>query len=282
MIAAVTFLGDTDAIAFRPFREPDFEEFDIAADRSEDGVQAKEFVRDTDGAAWLVKSGAHVGKHPTDLSDEEERSRRAAFSVNEALVPLLYGTCGLLINEVRLGFRTMHVREPEEHTTQLVSLHRMQHGVRGDKAEGRGIKRDEGFYESLLTMLCVDVVVGQIDHKLNHNYLLTHDGRLLPNDNGACMRGAWLVEERVVDDFERLKSVELNINWTEQRRAAVKARLQALTARAIDAAFAALPRQAVNWHDERVEHGYYAAGPISEKRSRMKTNLEVLREWAGL
>ena len=96
------------------------------------------------------------------------------------------------------------------------------------------------------------------------------------------MRGAWLVEERVVDDFERLKSVELNINWTEQRRAAVKARLQALTARAIDAAFAALPRQAVNWHDERVEHGYYAAGPISEKRSRMKTNLEVLREWAGL
>jgi hypothetical protein len=63
----------------------------------------------------------------------------------------------------------------------------MQDAARGEIAEAQGIIRDEGFVESLLTMLCIDVVVGQRDHVEKHNYMLTRDGKLVPNDSGACM-----------------------------------------------------------------------------------------------
>jgi hypothetical protein len=105
MIAAVQFMGNTDVIAFRPFTAPDFAEFEVAPDH---GVQAKEFVRDSDGAAWLIKSGALGREHPPNLSDEEERSRRAAFPIHEA----------------RLGFRTMSAWGEKAHNpTRLLPSH---------------------------------------------------------------------------------------------------------------------------------------------------------------
>jgi hypothetical protein len=277
-IAALPFWSETDAIALTPFTDADYGEFNIPTS-AKNGVQAKQFVKDASGDAWLIKSGALGEKHPDNLTREEEKSRRAAFPIHQALASLLLRAVGVLVNEVGLGFRTMNIEEPRETVRLLVSIHRMQRARRRDHVSG--FLPSIEFVDDLFTMLCVNRVIGQGDHQL-HNYMVSETGRLLAVDNGACMKGDWLSRDCTTDDFDRIESLEETARmWTDQARTRIKGRLRPLTGKVVDAAFSALPAAAVAWHDQDVGPEFYAVGTIAEKQARINANVAVLRRWGG-
>jgi hypothetical protein len=243
------------------------------------GVHEKLFVRDETGIAWLIKSGALNEPYKATHTKAEEISRRAAFPVHEVIVPLLLAKCGVLVNEVGLGFRTMDIPVHRERARLLVSIHRMQPARRRDQIVP--FKPTDLFIEDLFAMLCENVVVGQRDHEL-HNYMVTPNDRLLAVDNGDCMKGDWIDKEAQSSDFDAITSKEeARLSWTAELRRAVKCRLEPLTVQIADAAFAALPAEGVAWHDSALGSGYYLTGTVALKQIRVSRNLEAMRRWAG-
>lgn len=63
-------------------------------------------------------------------------------------------------------------------------------------------------------------------------------------------------------------------------RERVQNRLEPLTEAVVGAVFAALPPEAVAWHDEHAGIGYYAPGTLAKKKIRIRKNVEVLQRWA--
>jgi hypothetical protein len=127
----------------------------------------------------------------------------------------------------------------------------------------------------------MNLVVGQRDHE-RHNYLVGDDGRFVPIDNSGCMYGDWLTTELTGQQFDDIRSLEFHApTWTQALRERVQHRLEPLTAAVIEAVFAALPPEAVTWHDEHAGIGYYAPGTLAKKEVRIRKNVEALRRWAG-
>jgi hypothetical protein len=273
------FWNDSERLVLTSFTVSDFVEFNMEPDGL-NGVQAKEFVRDGEGTAWLLKSGALGDSDTARPSPREERSRRAAFPVHEAIVALLLQSVGVCVSDVDLAFRTLQpVGEPEP-LRLLVSVHRLVHGRRRDKAGD--FQPSAAFSEDLFVTLCMNIVVGQRDHQL-HNYLVDSHDRFVVIDNSACMYDDWLTNELTSRHFDDVSSLEpLDRGWPAALMERVQRRFEPLTEAVVNTAFTAVPTEAVAWHDAAAGIGYYAPGTIAQKQARVGKNVKALRRWAGL
>lgn len=270
------FWGESDPLALTPFTARDFIEFNMKLEDL-NGVQAKAWVRDPTGTAWLLKSGALGDPDSKRPSPDEEKTRRAAFPVHEALVAMLLRSVGVYAGDVDLAFRTLRAVDEPKPLRLLVSAHRLLHGRRLDKVDD--FQPSAPFADDLFVALCVNVVIGQRDHE-RHNYLVGDNERFIPIDNSGCMYGDWLTTDLTVQQFDNIRSLELHVpTWTDARRERVQRRLEPLTAEVVESAFAALPLEAVAWHDAAAGIGYYAPGSLVKKEARAKSNIEELRRW---
>lgn len=269
MTDASRFWGNADQLPLTPFVDADFVEFDMDA-AGVNGVQAKAFVRDAAGDAWLLKSGAYGDERSLRArpSAGEERTRRAALPVHEAIAARLLRTAGICTSDVDFAFHRLLPLDEPERLQLLVSAHRLLHGRRQDKIAA--FAPSPAFVEDQAVAMCVNRVIGQRDHRLQ-NHLVGTNGRFIPLDNGDCMDARWLSTEMLPQAFADLTLSD-----------ALRQRLEPLTAAAVDSIFAALPAQAVAWHDDAVGLGYYAAGTLAAKRERVTTNVSALRRWAAL
>lgn len=263
------FWGDSDRLPLTPFVAADFVEFDMDP-TGLNGVHAKVFVRDRAGTAWLLKSGALGDERSTRSrpTPAEERTRRAAFPVHEAIMARLLGTVGIRTADVDVAFRRLLPVDEPMRLRLLVSAHRLIHGRRRDKIVD--FQPSAAFLEDLAVAECVNRVVGQRDHR-RQNHLVGEDGRFIPVDNGDCMDADWFAAELQPRDFA-----------AGQRCEGAARRLGALTTAAVDAIVAGLPAEAVDWHDAAVGLGHYVPGTLAEKRARLIANVGALRRWAGL
>ena len=272
------FWGESEDLALTLFTASDFIEFNMEPDGL-NGVQAKAFVRDQDDIAWLLKSGALGDTGSTRPSPDEERTRRAAFPVHEAIVAMLMKGVGVSAGDVDFAFRTLLPVDEPGPLRLLVSAHRLVHGRRCDKAGD--FQPSATFTDDLFVALCVNLVIGQRDLE-RHNYLVGDDGRFVPIDNSGCMYGDWLSTDLVLRQFDDIESLEpLARTWTDELRERVQRRLEPLTPGVVGTVFAALPPDAVAWHDTAAGIGYYAPGTLAQKEVRIWKNVEVLRRWAG-
>lgn len=272
------FWGNSDDLPLTSFTVADFLEFNM--ERNDlNGVQKKEFLRDRDGTAWLLKSGALGDAGSTRPSPDEEMSRRAAFPVHEAIVTMLLTSVGIRAGDVDLAFRTLLPVDEPRPLRLLVSAHRLVHAQRADKAGD--FQPSVAFTDDLFIALCLNLVVGQRDHE-RHNYLVGNDGRFVPIDHSGCMHGDWLTTDLRAQQFDDIRSLESHApTWAPALRERLQHRLEPLTAVVIEAVFAALPPEAVKWHDDAAGVGYYAPGTLAQKEVRIRKNVEALRRWAG-
>jgi hypothetical protein len=272
------FWGNSDDLPLTSFTVADFLEFNM--ERNDlNGVQKKAFLRDQDGTAWLLKSGALGDAGSTRPSPDEESSRRAAFPVHEAIVTMLLTSVGIHASDVDLAFRTLLPVDEPRPVRLLVSAHRMVHAQRADKAGD--FQLSVAFIDDLFVALCLNLVLGQRDHE-RHNYLVGNDDRFVPIDHSGCMYGDWLTTDLKPQQFDDARSLESQApTWAPALRERVQHRLEPLTAGVVEAIFAALPPEAVKWHDAAARLGYYVPGTLAQKGVRVRKNVEALRRWAG-
>jgi hypothetical protein len=281
VIKIIPFWPETDALKLTPFSRSDYLEYRLPLIEDRRGVHVKEYVRDQNGQPWIYKSGALGERRKPCHTDAVENARRVAFPIHEALVSLLLHHCDVLVNPVYLGFRTMSVAITGERVRLLVSIHGMRAATsRHEMPEG--FVPSERFVEDFLVLSCLNVVLGQRD-LLTHNYMVTDDDqRLLPVDNGDCMMADWMVRDCEPKDFELTLPEGAARPVSAELLTRVKKRLASLSSEKVGAAFAALPRPCVEWHDKNVAPGSYVAGTIHEKQVRVKANLDVLGRWIGM
>jgi len=242
------------------------------------GVHVKQFLNDPTGGAWVAKSGALNEPFLPTHTPAVERGRRVAFPLNEALASLIYPKAGIKTNEVALGLRTMFVRPTGTWEPLLTSFHRMQTGWLRDHVQ---FERTSRYLEDLLCMACIDIILGQRDHK-PHNYLVTPELDLFLFDNSDCMYQDWLAAPCDPDLFETVWTYEPSRPvWTDATRAATATRVTAITPDFIDEVFATIPIEFRRAHDTCIDAGPYAAGSMLQKQERIKTNLEVFNRWAS-
>lgn len=125
-IKAIRFWPDADAFPLTPFTVADYLTYRLPLEEGRRGVHIKKFVKDRDGRACVFTSGALGEARIASHTDEVENARRVAFPLHEALIPLLLRRCGILVNEVCLGFRNMSVAITGERVRLMVSVHEMQ------------------------------------------------------------------------------------------------------------------------------------------------------------
>jgi hypothetical protein len=128
-IEPIPFLGDTDrCIRARRLSTADYESWRLPGSETAKGVHVKEFLTNSAGTAWMVKTGAVRESHPNH-TDLMERGRRIAFPLNEAVSSILFRSVGILTNLVALGFRSFHVPRTGRCERLLVSFHEMRAGI---------------------------------------------------------------------------------------------------------------------------------------------------------
>ena len=243
------------------------------------GVHVKQFLNDPTGEAWVAKSGALNEVSLPTHTLAVESGRRAAFPLNEALASLIYSQAGIRTNEVGLGFRTMFVRPTGIWEPLLTSFHRMEHGRLRDQLGT--FLRSEDYIVDVFCMAIVDVIIGQRDHKW-HNFMVTPDGRLFLFDNSDCLHEDQLREPPDFNQFEEARMFEPERPpWTDSIRAAVIARVSAITPEFISSAFAAIPDEFRRAHDACLDGRPYVAASMFHKQEWMKANLGTFRRWAS-
>jgi hypothetical protein len=260
----------------RPFTESDFLARGMSS-AEKNGVHVKEFLTDPSGGGWVAKSGALAEAFPSQHDAAVERGRRIAFPINEVIAALLYRQAGIAM-DVGLGTRTMFNHHFATKEPLLTSFHEMQRGTLRCKLGT--FERSERYLEDVLCVACLDVIMGQRDHK-PHNYMVTIDGRLFPFDNSDCMHEEWLHAACSVGLFEDVKTHEPDPPaWTDGFRESVVTRMASITSDVVDAVFGALPEAIIQAHDASLGAAPYVAGSLWEKRARLKANLQVFRHWA--
>lgn len=274
----IRFWGESDPLVLTPFTDADFVDFNMTHEDL-NGVQAKAWVRDRNGTAWLLKSGALGDANSKRPSPDEEKSRRAAFPVHESIVAMLLRNVDVGVSDVDLAFRTLCAVDEPRPLRLLVSAHRLLHGRRRDKVDA--FQPPASFADDLFVSLCINVVIGQRDHE-SHNYLVGDDGHFIPIDNSGCMYGDWFTTDLSASQFNNIRSLEPQAPVsTEAIWERVRHRLKPLTTEVVDAVFAALPPEAIAWHDTAVGIGHYAPGTLAQKQARVRKNVEALRHWVG-
>jgi len=284
MARAIAFLQDSDLSAWAPLPKERYPDYDLNDDDERNGVDTKQFLTDPQGRAYMIKSGAYgetprPERPPRPLA--EERSRRLAFPIHEALSSLLYDSVEVTVSNVSLAFRTFDQvgSTGERNVRLLASVVEMRPAQLRKNIENLAPCRT--YSVDFFCMLVLDKVLGQGDRP-NHNYMITTNGMLMAIDNAACMHSEWWSEALAPDAFEhlhpRVQDDAADIASEHTKRAAAE-RTSRLTAAVVDEAFLALPSRARNCHEEKFEVGKYTPARLDQKKQHIKENLCALREW---